>query len=153
MHYIEVEKPHLSSKGLSWSLSYGSWIYNYLCNQCLLPLKFELESHSCRGVLDAPLCDKVCQWFPICRWFSTCNPVFPNNKTNSNDITEVLLKMALNIMTLNSNTDSDDLNAGVPKRSVLNPLLFLVFINDIADDMLGHSQLFPNDTSIGVKTP
>ena len=64
---------------------------------------------------------------------------FPNNKTNSNDITEVLLKMALNIMTLNSNTDSDDLNAGVPKGSVLNPLLFLVFINDIADDMLGQS--------------
>jgi hypothetical protein len=30
-------------------------------------------------------------------------------KTNSNDITEVLLKMALNIITLNSNTDSDDL--------------------------------------------
>jgi hypothetical protein len=61
--------------------------------------------------------------------------------------------MALNIITLISNTDSDDLNAGVPKGSVLNPLLFLVFINDIADDMLGHSQLFPNDTSIGVKTP
>jgi len=23
----------------SWSWSYGSWIYNYLCNQCLSPLK------------------------------------------------------------------------------------------------------------------
>jgi len=22
----------------SWSWSYGSWIYNYLCNQCLSPL-------------------------------------------------------------------------------------------------------------------
>jgi hypothetical protein len=22
-----------------WSWSYGSWIYNYRCNQCLLPLK------------------------------------------------------------------------------------------------------------------
>jgi len=21
--------------GLSWSWSYGSWIYNYICNQCL----------------------------------------------------------------------------------------------------------------------
>ena len=61
--------------------------------------------------------------------------------------------MAINIITLISNTDSDDLNAGVPKGSVLNPLLFLVFINDIADDMLGHSQLFADDTSIGVKTP
>ena len=26
-------------QGLSWSWSYGSWIYNHLCNQCLLSLK------------------------------------------------------------------------------------------------------------------
>jgi hypothetical protein len=44
-----------------------------------------------------------------------CNLVFPNN------ITEALLKMAINIITLMSNTDSDDLNAGVPKGSVLKP--------------------------------
>jgi len=25
-------------QGQSWSWSYGSWIYNYLCNQCLSPL-------------------------------------------------------------------------------------------------------------------
>jgi len=23
---------------MSWSWSYGSWIYNYLCKQCLSPL-------------------------------------------------------------------------------------------------------------------
>ena len=28
-----------SMKRLSWSWSYGSWIYNYPCNQCLSPLK------------------------------------------------------------------------------------------------------------------
>ena len=28
-----------SRKRLSWSWSYGSWIYNYLCNQCLSRLK------------------------------------------------------------------------------------------------------------------
>ena len=27
-------------QGPSWSLSYVSWIYNYLCNQCLSTLKF-----------------------------------------------------------------------------------------------------------------
>jgi len=27
----------ITSQGPSWS--YGSWIYNYLCNQCLSPLK------------------------------------------------------------------------------------------------------------------
>jgi len=25
-------------KGPSWPWSYGSWIYRYLCNQCLSPL-------------------------------------------------------------------------------------------------------------------
>jgi len=25
-------------QGLSWMWSYGSWIYNYPCNQCLSPL-------------------------------------------------------------------------------------------------------------------
>jgi len=29
----------LDIKGPSWSWSYGSWIYNYLCNQYLSPLK------------------------------------------------------------------------------------------------------------------
>jgi len=27
----------------SWWWSYGSWIYNYLCNQCLWPLKLWLR--------------------------------------------------------------------------------------------------------------
>jgi hypothetical protein len=26
---------HNGGRGSSWALSYGSWIYNYLCNQCL----------------------------------------------------------------------------------------------------------------------
>ena len=45
-------------------------------------------------------------------------------------------------------SELDDLKAGVSQGSV-SPLLFLVFINDIADDMLGLSRLFADDTSIG----
>jgi len=26
------------NEGSSWSWSYGSWIYNYVCNQCISPL-------------------------------------------------------------------------------------------------------------------
>ena len=45
-----------------WSWSYGRWIYNHLCNQCLSLLTLWVRIPLGRGVLDTPLCDKVCQW-------------------------------------------------------------------------------------------
>jgi hypothetical protein len=30
-----------------WSWSYGSWIYNYLCNQCISPLVVSLNPAHC----------------------------------------------------------------------------------------------------------
>jgi hypothetical protein len=44
--------------------SYGSWIYNYLCNQCLSP--FMLRVRISIRVRCTTLCDKVCQSFIIC---------------------------------------------------------------------------------------
>jgi len=76
-----------------WSWSYGSWIYNYLCNQSLLPLVLR------RCVLDT-LSDKVCQWLVTDRWFSSGILVSSTNKTDCHDITEILLKVVLNTKTL-----------------------------------------------------
>jgi hypothetical protein len=42
------------------------------------------------------LCNKVCQWLATDLWFSPGFPVSSTNKTDCHDITEILLKMALN---------------------------------------------------------
>ena len=42
------------------------------------------------------LCDKVCQWLTAGRWFSPCILVSSTNKADHHDITEIVLKVALN---------------------------------------------------------
>ena len=78
-------------RGPSWLWLYCSWIYNYLCNQCLSPLMLWVWiSIKARCTT---LCDKVCQWLATGRFFS---PVSFTNKTDCHDITDILLKVALN---------------------------------------------------------
>jgi hypothetical protein len=81
-------------RGLLWPWSYGSWIYNYLCNQCRSPLKLWVWIPLRRVVLDTTLCDKSL--------LVTCDrsEVLSTNKTDHHDITEILLKAALNTITL-----------------------------------------------------
>ena len=64
-----------------------------------------------QGVLDTTLCDQVCQWLAAGRWFSTGTPVSSTNKTDHHDITEILLKVALNTMNLNLNLFEEKCNA------------------------------------------
>ena len=98
-----------------WSWKYDSWSYNnYLCNQCLLPITsvptaYHLSAYCLSplklwvriplrwGVLDTTLCDKVCQWLAAGWWFFL---VSSTNKTDRYDITEILLKVALNLIIL-----------------------------------------------------
>ena len=90
-------------KGPAWSWSYGSFIYNYLCNQCLSPLTLWVWILLRRRVIDTSLCDQVCQWIEVGRWFSPGTQVSLTNKNDRHDITKILLKVALNTITLNPN--------------------------------------------------
>jgi hypothetical protein len=60
------------------------------------PLMLSVRISPRRGVLDTTLCDKVCQCPATGQWFSSDNPVSSTNKTDRHDITEILLKVALN---------------------------------------------------------
>ena len=78
----------------------GTWlkiaeIYNYLCNEYLSPLKLwvrlpNLIQHYVIKFL----------WLEEGLWCSLCTPVTFTNKTDLDDIAEILLKIALNTITL-----------------------------------------------------
>jgi hypothetical protein len=73
----------------------------YLCNQCLSPLMLWVRI-SIRARCTT-LCDKACQSLGAGSWFSQNPPVSSTNKTDRHDITEILLKVALNIIKQTNN--------------------------------------------------
>ena len=83
----------------SWS--YGSWIYNYLCDQCLSPLKVvspipvHAEVYSIHYMIKFVSEEEIRQ----VGGFSPNTPVSSNNKTDLHDIDVILLKVALNTIT------------------------------------------------------
>ena len=56
----------------------------------------ELGHLSLRDLLDTTLGDNVCQLLATGRWFSPGTVVSSTNKTDSHDITEIMLKVDIN---------------------------------------------------------
>jgi hypothetical protein len=79
----------------SWPWSYGSWIYNYLCNQCLSPLMLWVRI-SIRARCTT-LCDKFVSDFS-----SFPQPI----KLTATIYTEILWKVALNTFKQTNNMQS-----------------------------------------------
>ena len=63
-----------------------------------------IEPHSWWGVFVTTLCGKVCQWLAAGRWFSPGIPVSSTNKTDRQDMTEILLKVMLTTINLSQPT-------------------------------------------------
>lgn len=61
---------------------------------------------------------------------------------------DYLLNRSQKVVVHDSFSSIGFIKAGVPQGSVLGPLLFLIYINDLADDLLGFTRLFACDTSI-----
>ena len=90
----------------SWSWSYGSWIYNLPVQSGPITTKVVSSNPVHDEVYSLQHCDKVCQWLATGHWFSLVIPVSSINKTDCQDITEILLKVALNTIKSNKMIDS-----------------------------------------------
>ena len=70
--------------------SYGSRIYNYPVNQCLSPLMSWVRISIRARCRTLHVCDTVCQWFTTSRRLTPGTPESSTNKTDLQDITEIL---------------------------------------------------------------
>ena len=77
-------------------------------------------------------------------------------KLQQNGISDDLLNILSDFLrnrkqrvTLNGQSSSwTNVNAGVPQGSILGPLLFLIYINDLPDGLSSNAKLFADDTSL-----
>ena len=64
-------------------------------------------------------------------------------------LNQCFLKNRKQRVVLNGQTSSwTNVLAGVPQGSILGPLFFLIYINDLSDDLSSNPKLFADDTSL-----
>ena len=69
--------------------------------------------------------------------------------SNLLNIFEDFLRTRKQRVVLNRQTSNwENIHAGVPQGSILKPLLFLIYINDLAENLSSNPKLFADDTSL-----
>ena len=81
------------------SITYNKNHAKNVCFPHVCCVKMKCTPHKFR-VIDTTLCYQVSQWFSAGRLFTPGPSVSSTNKTDLHDITEILLKVALNTITL-----------------------------------------------------
>ena len=78
--------------------------------------------------------------------------IFTVNWTDFGDLLKLLTDFLSNRkqrVVLNGQVSTQtSINAGVPQGSILSPLLLLIYINDLSDNLSSNVKLFADDTSL-----
>ena len=65
-----------------------------------------------------------------------------------NVITDFLYQRKQRVVLNGQHSSWTNVQAGVPQRSILGPLFFLIYINDLSDGLTSNPKLFADDTSL-----
>ena len=78
--------------------------------------------------------------------------VFPSQNGISgnllNVITDFLYQRKQRVVLNGQHSSWTNIEAGVPQGSILGPLFFLIYINDLSDGLTSNPKLFADDTSL-----
>ena len=63
-------------------------------------------------------------------------------------LTDFLKDRKQRVVLNGQNSSWANIEAGVPQGSILGPLLFLIYVNDLLDNLSANVKLFADDTSL-----
>ena len=65
-----------------------------------------------------------------------------------NGITDFLYQRKQRVVLNEQHSSWSNVPAGIPQGSILGPLFFLIYINDLSDGLTSNPKLFADDTSL-----